>query len=247
MTRGHLVFALSVITSFLHSVLPLHQSLSSQLLLHPCMDLNETWYRCCTTSLEVTCIYDVWEHRVSLNYRITWWILTKLGRDKVLVTPAHLYRLLGQICLGVNPGQGHNRSMGPSPKDFFFKWPSHISVWALRMPAYDDFLSFVVIRRCTPAARREVVERALRARCHTHSYVGARCVRREILCMHKNSLRITPYADVRPVRSEHAMHTLCERSARPRHGRRTLTERPQYTDVGGHKMCQFHDEPSACW
>ena len=28
-------------------------SLSSQLLLHPCMDLNETWQGCCTTSLEV--------------------------------------------------------------------------------------------------------------------------------------------------------------------------------------------------
>ena len=60
--------------------------------------------------------------------------------------------------------------------------------------AYDDFLSFVVIRWCTSAARREVVERAFRARCHTHSYVGARCVRREILCMHKNSLRMPTYA-----------------------------------------------------
>ena len=30
-----------------------HFSLSSQLLLHPCMDMNETCYRCCTTSLEV--------------------------------------------------------------------------------------------------------------------------------------------------------------------------------------------------
>ena len=30
-----------------------HFSLSSQLLLHPCMDLNETWQECCTTSLEV--------------------------------------------------------------------------------------------------------------------------------------------------------------------------------------------------
>ena len=32
--------------SFRPSVIPSHQSLSSQLLLHPCMDLNETWYRC---------------------------------------------------------------------------------------------------------------------------------------------------------------------------------------------------------
>ena len=59
--------------------------------------------------------------------------------------------------------------------------------------AYDDFLSFVVIRWCTSAARREVVERASRARCHKHSYVGALCVRREMLCMHKNSLRMPTY------------------------------------------------------
>ena len=32
-----------------------------------------------------------WEHIVNLNYRITWWIFTKLGKDKVLVTP--------QICI----------------------------------------------------------------------------------------------------------------------------------------------------
>ena len=30
-----------------------YNSLSSQLLLHPCMDLNETWQGCCTKSLEV--------------------------------------------------------------------------------------------------------------------------------------------------------------------------------------------------
>ena len=30
-----------------------HFTLSSQLLLHCCMDLNETWQGCCTTSLEV--------------------------------------------------------------------------------------------------------------------------------------------------------------------------------------------------
>ena len=86
------------------------------------------------------------------------------------------------------------------------KWPSHISVWPLRMPAYDDFLSIVVIRWWTSAAHREVVERAFRARCHTHSYVGARCVRREILCMHKNSLRMPTYGP-------YAESTLCTRYA----------------------------------
>ena len=29
-----------------------HFSLSFQLLLHPCMDLNETWKKCCATSLD---------------------------------------------------------------------------------------------------------------------------------------------------------------------------------------------------
>ena len=58
--------------------------------------------------------------------------------------------------------------------------------------------------------------------------------------MHKNSLRMPTYG---PYAASTLCNTLCERSARPRHGRRTLTERPQYADVGGHKMCQFHDEP----
>ena len=51
------------------------------------------------------------------------------------------------------------------------------------------------------------------------------------------------YADVRPVRIEHAMHTQCERSARPRRGSRTLTERPQYADVVGHKCVNFTTSP----
>ena len=84
-------------------------------------------------------------------------------------------------------------------------------------------------------ARREVIERAFRARCHTHSYVGARCVRRGIVCMHKYSLRMLTYGP-------NAASTLCERSARPQRGRRTLTERC------GHKMCQgrIHLSP-AVW
>ena len=64
-----------------------------------------------------------------------------------------------------------------------------------------------------------------------------------ILVSHMHAQKFSAYADVRSVRSEHAMHALCERSARPRHGRRTLTEHPRC----GHKMCPFHDDPSACW
>ena len=130
---------------------------------------------------------------------------------------------------------------------WYLKWPSHISVWALRMPAYACVWRLFVIR------------------CHTLMHVGSTSgggwasvqstvsyvlVRRSSLRTPRNFMHaqnFSAYADVRPVRSEHAMHTLCERSARPRHGGRTLTERPQYADVGGHKMCQFHDEPSACW
>ena len=125
-----------------------------------------------------------------------------------------------------------------------FKWPSHISVWAVRMPAYDDFLSFVVIRWCTSAARREVVERALRARCHTHSYVGARCVRREILCMHKNSLRMPTYGP-------YAENTLCTLYANVPRVRGTVGVRWRnvhstltWVDT---KCVHFTTEPSACW
>ena len=102
-------------------------------------------------------------------------------------------------------------------------------------------------------------------RCHTLMHVGSTSgggwasvqstvsyalARRSSLRTPRNFMhaqKLSAYADVRPVRREHAMHTLCERSARPRHGRRTLTERQQYADVGGHKMCRFHDESSACW
>ena len=39
-------------------------SLSSQLLLHPCMELNESWQGCCTTSLAV----QVGENSCSTNF-----------------------------------------------------------------------------------------------------------------------------------------------------------------------------------
>ena len=76
-----------------------HFSLSSQLLLHPCMDLNETWQGCCTTSLKVHVgrlfmfgkvlqSYGPWHleflHILAclLNFSyILAWIWMKLGRD----------------------------------------------------------------------------------------------------------------------------------------------------------------------
>ena len=77
MARGHLVFALSVILSFRHSVIlsfrhsviPSHQSLSSQLLLHPCMDLNETWQGCCTTSFVRHSVIPSFRHSVIPSFR----------------------------------------------------------------------------------------------------------------------------------------------------------------------------------
>ena len=62
-----------------------------------------------------------WEHIVTLNYRITRWIFTKLCRDKVLKT-AYLYSLLGKIRLGADPEQGHNTSMrGPFSKELLLQ------------------------------------------------------------------------------------------------------------------------------
>ena len=76
-----------------------HFSLSSQLFLHPCMDLNETWQGCCTTSLEVHVgrwfmlnkfwqSYGPWHleflhilARLLDSSYIPAWIWMKLGRD----------------------------------------------------------------------------------------------------------------------------------------------------------------------
>ena len=108
------------------------------------------------------------------------------------------------------------------------------------MPTHDDF--FVI-------------------RCHTLMHVGSTSidgsasvqstlsyarVRRSSFRTPRNFMhaqKSSVYADVRPVRIEYAMQTLCERSALPRRGRRTLTEHPKYADVGGHKMCHFTMSP----
>ena len=53
-------------------------------------------------------------HIVSLNYRIAWWIFTKLGRDKVLHDLAHLYWLLGQTRQGGGSRAGPKQVPGGS-------------------------------------------------------------------------------------------------------------------------------------
>ena len=76
-----------------------HFSLSSQLLLHPCMNLNETWHGCCTTNLELhvgrySCsanfgrvmALDIYNflHILAFLFNSSYilaWIWMKLGRD----------------------------------------------------------------------------------------------------------------------------------------------------------------------
>ena len=52
---GEIIFVLQMLAELWSLTLRIftHFSLFSQLLLHPYMDLNETWQGCCTTSLEV--------------------------------------------------------------------------------------------------------------------------------------------------------------------------------------------------
>ena len=120
--------------------------------------------------------------------------------------------------------------------DVSLKWPSHISVWALRMPAYDDFLSYA--DACRQHVGRWLSERS--------EHVVIRPCTSELVAYAEKFYACTKILCVcrrRPVRSKHAMHTLCERSARPRRGRRTLTERPQYADVCGQKCVNFTTSP----
>ena len=64
----------------------------------------------------------VWEHIVSLDYRIIWWIFTKFGRDKVRMTP--------HICIDFWSKSAQGRIQGraiigqwwvPTPKNFFYR------------------------------------------------------------------------------------------------------------------------------
>ena len=88
------------------------------------------------------------------------------------------------------------------------------------MPAYDEFFIFAVIRPCTSAASREFVAREFRGRYRKHTFVGVRSLRREILCMQKNYLRMPTYGPYAA-----SVPRVCSR----------------------HNLHQFHDEPSGCW
>ena len=64
----------------------------------------------------------VWEHIVSPNYRITYWIFTKLDRDKVLMTPHICIDYWGKSTKGRIHGRAILCQWGvPSSKNFFFR------------------------------------------------------------------------------------------------------------------------------
>ena len=120
---------------------------------------------------------------------------------------------------------------GPARLPFSILWNGtfnkvlHVVFWqrlTKHTTAYELCVWWLFAIRCHSYAdaRRKVVERAFRASCHTHSYVGPCCVCRETLYMHKKYLRMPTYA----VRSDHAMYTLCERSVRNVHNTLTLVD-----------------------
>ena len=69
----------------------------------------------------------VLEHIISLSYRTTWWMFTKLDRDEVLIITHLFIGFLANSTQGrIQGGGGGNLpKIGqwgvPSPKDFFFR------------------------------------------------------------------------------------------------------------------------------
>ena len=62
------------------------------------------------------------EHIVSLNYRIPGWIFTKLGRDKVCMTPYICIDFWAKSTQGWIQGGAKIGHVGfPFPKNFFFR------------------------------------------------------------------------------------------------------------------------------
>ena len=65
------------------------------------------------------------EHIISLSYRTTWWMFTKLDRDEVLIVTHLCIGFSANSTQGAVPGQGNLPKIGqwgfPSPKDFFFR------------------------------------------------------------------------------------------------------------------------------
>ena len=90
----------------------------------------------------------VWEQKVSLHYRTTWWMFTKLDRDEVLMVPL--------LCLGfsANSAQGWIQGWAkigqwgvPSPKEFLFRLEGHSNkpnAWQWSKSILEEALLFLV-------------------------------------------------------------------------------------------------------
>ena len=92
------------------------------------------------------------EHIISLSYRTTWWMFTKLDRDEVLIV-LHLclgfsaYSTQGQI-----QGRAISQKLGqwgvPSPKDFFFRLEGYSNykpnIWFI-VAVLTDFTNMAVM------------------------------------------------------------------------------------------------------
>ena len=68
----------------------------------------------------------VFEHIISLSYRTTWWMFTKLHRDEVLIITHLFMGFLANSTQGrIQGGGGNLPKIGqwgvPSPNDFFFR------------------------------------------------------------------------------------------------------------------------------
>ena len=90
----------------------------------------------------------VLEHIGSLSYRTSWWMLTKLDRDEVLMVP--------HLCLGFSANSTRGRIQGgskigqwgfPSQKDFFVRFEGYSNkpnTWQWSKSIWEEALLFLV-------------------------------------------------------------------------------------------------------
>ena len=85
-------------------------------------------------------VYEL-EHIISLSYRTTWWMFTKLDRDEVLII-MHLF--IGFSANSTGRGGGNLPKIGqwgiPSPKDFFFSLSYRTTWWMFTKLDRDEVL-----------------------------------------------------------------------------------------------------------
>ena len=87
----------------------------------------------------------VLEHIISLSYRTTWWMFTKLDRDEVLIITHLFIGFLANSSQGrIQGGGGNLPKIGqwgvPSPKDFFFSLSYRTTWWMFTKLDRDEVL-----------------------------------------------------------------------------------------------------------